>query len=337
MVRDHLSSSLLTLDEMDTLRDSARLLKRARITGAPVLDGSSLSGIMSRNDLLRAIDQVPSDTTPEAFETQIGEIQEQNVWQVMADSPITIPPEVSLMAAARKMQEKKLNRLMVKGQYSSMLGIISSTDVVFTMLGTDATAAASVDPSQYEYKAELDAEETEECALGSCVRGHMATDLVCMKADMTLKEVACLLRAARVTGAPVIDENGALLGVVSRNDLLIALTNRISEAVEEAGGDAFATATAEVEAERLETVMSREPITISPGASMLEATKILAREKLNRLMVTNPQTGALCGILSSTDVVFAMLGCDYSLDEEEEEDAGIDERRLGNLYRKGIY
>ena len=145
-----------------------------------------------------------------------------------------------------------------------------------------------------------------------------------------------LLRAARVTGAPVIDENGALLGVVSRNDLLIALTNRISEAVEEAGGDAFATATAEVEAERLETVMSREPITISPGASMLEATKILAREKLNRLMVTNPQTGALCGILSSTDVVFAMLGCDYSLDEEEE-DAGIDERRLGNLYRKGIY
>ena len=191
MVRDHLSSSLLTLDEMDTLRDSARLLKRARITGAPVLDGSSLSGIMSRNDLLRAIDQVPSDTTPEAFETQIGEIQEQNVWQVMADSPITIPPEVSLMAAARKMQEKKLNRLMVKGQYSSMLGIISSTDVVFTMLGTDATAAASVDPSQYEYKAELDAEETEECALGSCVRGHMATDLVCMKADMTLKEVAC--------------------------------------------------------------------------------------------------------------------------------------------------
>ena len=40
---------------------------------------------------------------------------------------------------------------------------------------------------------------------------------------------------------------------------------------------------------------------------MLDAGKIMARDRLNRLLVTD-EDGDLCGIVSSTDVVFVLLG-----------------------------
>jgi CBS domain-containing protein len=143
-----------------------------------------------------------------------------------------------------------------------------------------------------------------------------------------------LLRAADVTGAPVMDENDALVGVISRNDLLKALLT-ITPEEEAAGGEVFAAALVSLEATLVADVMSRESITISPTSTMLEAAKLLAREKLNRLMVVDPESGELCGVLSSTDVVFAMLGCGTVTLENEGEDEK--ELRTGNLYRKGIY
>ena len=40
------------------------------------------------------------------------------------------------------------------------------------------------------------------------------------------------------------------------------------------------------------------------------------------------------GIISSTDLVFALLGCGA---EDADADVAIDPNRLGNLYRPGIY
>ena len=48
------------------------------------------------------------------------------------------------------------------------------------------------------------------------------TGLIVMPPDMNLRDAGLLLRAAAVTGAPVI-EDGRLVGVVSRNDLLTGL------------------------------------------------------------------------------------------------------------------
>ena len=48
------------------------------------------------------------------------------------------------------------------------------------------------------------------------------TGLIVMPPDMSLRDAGLLLRAASVTGAPVI-EDGRLVGVVSRNDLLTGL------------------------------------------------------------------------------------------------------------------
>jgi len=342
VVSRHLSTNTLTLQDEDSLRDSARLLKRFHVTGAPVADGSSLSGILSRNDLLVAIDAAfPSDTTATEFARNIQSLQESQVWQVMASVPTTIIPDASLLTAARIMEDKKLNRLMAKSTYSSVLGVISSTDVVFALLKCDAASAAGIDIDEFTYSCAGDTDDRtspayDECALDTSVGMYMTKRVYVMQPLMSLKDAARLLRAADVTGAPVLDENDKLVGVISRNDLLKVLLTIPPEA-EAAGGEALAEAIAQLETKQVADVMSRKSITISPQATMLEAAKLLAREKLNRLMVVEPESGDLCGVLSSTDVVFAMLGCAVGPPSDDDEDTDIDESRLGNMYRRGIY
>ena len=63
-----------------------------------------------------------------------------------------------------------------------------------------------------------------------------------------------------------------------------------------------------------------------------------AESRLNRLLITSAEGSAdLIGIISSTDLVFALLGCGDDANGSDEADVAIDPRRLGNLYRPGIY
>ena len=76
-------------------------------------------------------------------------------------------------------------------------------------------------------------------------------------------------------------------------------------------------------------------VTITPQVSMLGAAQIMAESRLNRLLVTSAEgSDDLIGIISSTDLVFALLGCGA---DDADADVAIDPRRLGNLYRPGIY
>jgi len=233
---------------------------------------------------------------------------------------------------------------MVKGQYSSMLGIISSTDTVFSLLGCDAASARGIDTSLHKFgnlpsgtrDSSEDAESSaqdELCGLGSAagVQEWMTqTGLIVMPPDMNLRDAGLLLRAAAVTGAPVI-EDGRLVGVVSRNDLLTGLLSIPLDAKQAE----FESEIARLQALPVRELMSPSPVTITPQVSMLGAAQIMAESRLNRLLVTSAEgSDDLIGIISSTDLVFALLGCGA---DDADADVAIDPRRLGNLYRPGIY
>ena len=187
MVKDHLSSSVISVDVEDDLKTVAQLLSRNRITGAPVVEDGTVIGILSRNDLLRAICTVPTDASDQTKEESLDKIRAtkvgcmrsfrtppdttrtpkvshskpspnpdpnpDQVWKVCQDigKPLSILPDASLLEATKMMTDRKFNRLMVKGQYSSMLGIISSTDTVFSLLGCDAAAARGIDTSLHKF------------------------------------------------------------------------------------------------------------------------------------------------------------------------------------------
>jgi CBS domain-containing protein len=52
------------------------------------------------------------------------------------------------------------------------------------------------------------------------VRDIMTTPIVTVKPDMTVKDLVALFRERRIGGAPVVDDEGALLGMVTEGDLM---------------------------------------------------------------------------------------------------------------------
>jgi CBS domain-containing membrane protein len=50
----------------------------------------------------------------------------------------------------------------------------------------------------------------------------MTSPAITVTADMSIKEIAALLASRKVNRVPVVDADGKLLGIVSREDLLRA-------------------------------------------------------------------------------------------------------------------
>lgn len=87
----------------------------------------------------------------------------------------------------------------------------------------------------------------------------------------------------KVSGLPVVDDNGKVVGVLTEADVLM-----------------------ERKSTNVRTVMSDEPITVRADARINEAAQLLADERVKRAIVLKDD-GSLWGIVSRTDVITAKL------------------------------
>jgi CBS domain-containing protein len=118
------------------------------------------------------------------------------------------------------------------------------------------------------------------------VSAYMTTALEVAFLDTSSREVSRRLAARRISALPVVDDDGALAGVVSRVDLLHH-PRRVPGA--------------DVSCAR---VMSREPVTIAPTASLRDAAHRMLQHRIHRVFVVD---GArLCGVLTTTDLTRAV-------------------------------
>jgi predicted transcriptional regulator len=95
VVRDHLSTSKISVEVEDDLQTVAQLLSRNRITAAPIVEDDTVVGILSRNDLLRAICTVSADASDEAKEEGLERIKATRVWKVCEDRAPRASPNPS--------------------------------------------------------------------------------------------------------------------------------------------------------------------------------------------------------------------------------------------------
>lgn len=121
LVRDHMSTNLITFKPDDTLDQVLEILAKKKISGAPVLDeGGSLVGIISEVDCLNEIIKGKYTNTP-AFPSKVSEHMTKNV--------ITLPPDMSIFDAAGKFLKLKIRRFPVL-QDDRLIGQISLSDII---------------------------------------------------------------------------------------------------------------------------------------------------------------------------------------------------------------
>jgi CBS domain-containing protein len=122
----------------------------------------------------------------------------------------------------------------------------------------------------------------------------MQTEVQAVAPDTSLSDAAMTLADAHISGLPVIGRNGSLVGVISTTDILGSEQEVDDQA---ARRSLFETA-------RVRDLMTPQPVTIAPGASIKEAAQLLLSADVHRLFVV--EDGRLVGVLSTTDIVQAV-------------------------------
>jgi CBS domain-containing protein len=125
----------------------------------------------------------------------------------------------------------------------------------------------------------------------------MATEPLCIHADVKLPEVVALLVEHGISGAPVVDDDGKPIGMVSKTDLVM-------EDYEEAEDKELGSWTGlPPHSKKLaRNIMTQGAVTISDRAPLAEAVVRMADHGVHRLAVVDT-AGALVGVLSTLDVL----------------------------------
>lgn len=148
------------------------------------------------------------------------------------------------------------------------------------------------------------------------VRDVMTTAVLTVSVDASLQEVARLLIDRRISGLPVVDAEGHLVGVVSEADFLAKQAGpapaRLSPLRWLTGSPARAKRDAMLlHATTAGEAMSQPPITIGPDRPLSEAAALMARSSVNRLPVI--QDDRVVGIVTRADIVRAFARDDSEL------------------------
>lgn len=134
------------------------------------------------------------------------------------------------------------------------------------------------------------------------VRTALTTDTVSL--------VMRIMLGARVSGLPVVDGQGALVGIVTEGDLLrrseLGTERRRSRWLEIIlGPRRIAQEYVETHSRRIGDLMTTDVLTIEESAPLVDAVSLLEQRHIKRLPVM--RQGRLIGILSRADLMRAFL------------------------------
>jgi CBS domain-containing protein len=122
----------------------------------------------------------------------------------------------------------------------------------------------------------------------------MQTEVQSVTPDARVNDAVLTIADAHVSGLPVVDRSGNLVGVISTTDVL---------ASEEESEDQE-TRAAVFNDISVRELMTPRPATIGPHATIKEAAQLLLSADVHRLFVVDGDR--LVGVISTTDIVRAV-------------------------------
>jgi nucleotide-binding universal stress UspA family protein/predicted transcriptional regulator len=135
------------------------------------------------------------------------------------------------------------------------------------------------------------------------VRELMTRDLATLRDDESIGAALRKLLRRRVSGAPVVDVDGELVGIISEHDLLEWQAAELERLTKDPGIDPQELAR-RLETESVGALMSHPAVTIESTASLAAALHLFLERRFRRLPVV--EDGRVVGILSRSDVLKAM-------------------------------
>jgi len=124
----------------------------------------------------------------------------------------------------------------------------------------------------------------------SNVKAHeiMNTSVVVIRPDRTLYQAKELMRLRKISGVPVCDETGKLVGIVSIEDIIKALENHYIN-------------------DKIEKWMTRNVIWIAENEELIDIVEKFSRYGFGRFPVLDEKSGKVIGIITKADILSTIL------------------------------
>ena len=139
----------------------------------------------------------------------------------------------------------------------------------------------------------------------------MSKDVICVRKDTDLRDLGKLFLSQKITGAPVVDRDGDLCGVISQTDLLFYQLSRDDELV--VASDFYQRARVDgrplskgfqiedVNTATVEEVMTPVVHAVSGSTPVDEIARLMTRRHIHRVIVREGKKVA--GIISALDLL----------------------------------
>lgn len=141
----------------------------------------------------------------------------------------------------------------------------------------------------------------------------MSPDPVCVGPSVNIRELARVFEVHEISGVPVVDAQGKVIGIVSKTDLLRRCSEGtddlppgyLFQVLSEQGDDEEA---ADATPEPLicaEDVMTKGPLMVGPEVSASAVARLMFQSRVHRVVVVDQEKIPL-GIITSMDLIGAL-------------------------------
>jgi CBS domain-containing protein len=196
LVADFMTQPPELIAPEDDVAAACAVMVARRIGCLPVVDGGKLVGIITTTDVVGS--QISAAAGPRGAGGTVD--------AAMRRDPASVPVYSPLLEAVAIMVDRDVGHIPVVDEERRVVGILSDRDVR-TAIG---------DPVDALHQELTELEEMK-------VSGVMTTEVITVRDDARLQEVARVFVEARVGAIPVVDAEARLVGMISYVDVIRAL------------------------------------------------------------------------------------------------------------------
>jgi CBS-domain-containing membrane protein len=139
----------------------------------------------------------------------------------------------------------------------------------------------------------------------------MTVDVLTIKPEATVEELARVLMEHKISGVPVVDDNRHLVGIVTENDLIrknkrlhIPTVIRLFDAFILLGSGRLEEEIRNMAATTVSEICTKKVVSITEETSLEEVATIMAEQNIHLLPVI--RGGTVVGIVGKADMVKAL-------------------------------
>jgi CBS domain-containing protein len=168
----------------------------------------------------------------------------------------------------------------------------------------------------------------------------MTTELMTVGPEAGLKAAARLMIDHGISGLPVVDDDGTLVGIITEADFLIREARRTHRRYRRLLEAIFGEREPQPAGDTVGDAMTRHPIVVDPDTRVAEAAREMADRGIKRVPVVDG-AGKLVGIVSRADIMRLFTRPDAAIGEQIRQDVAgrvlmIDPDRLSVDVAEGV-